>query len=170
MSLLSSASRTGKALAFLACFIVSRPANAQSNARWTPTVAVGSRVRVAVDSPAVSRLTGEYRGFARDAIHLTLRDHGAMAIPVRRVIYLDASGGRDRLRYSLKWGLYGAAAGALAGALIGESEDPGGAEGLAGFLGGAIAGLPIGAIAGAIWAPERWIRHFNFSRGTSASP
>ena len=160
--------RLNAGAALWACMALapSPSAHAQTSQSWTPTVAVGSRVRVAVDSPAVSSVIGEYRGAERNALHLTVRGHGAMAIPVRRVIYLDASGGRERMRYALKWGLYGAGIGAIAGALIGEQEDPGGAGGIAGMIGGAFLGLPLGAITGAVWAPERWIRHFNQARGS----
>jgi hypothetical protein len=75
-----------------------------------------------------------------------------------RIVSIDVSAGRDRVR----WGFLGAAAGALAGGLFGAAtigEDPNADLGsVGGFVVGSLVGAPLGAVLGALSAPERWRR------------
>ena len=120
-------------------------------------VPVGTRVRivVGVNEP----FTGNLLRLAPDTLAVALSSGGALIqLLTSRLSSIELSEGRDRLGGSVK----GAGIGVLAGGLIGgialrRSEGPGVAA-LAGLFAGGILGGGMGAIVGAIVAPERWRR------------
>lgn len=121
-----------------------------------PYVGAGSTVRVTAPSVLPERVKGSFRSAAGD----TLRIAGSggslhFAIPFAAVKRLEVSEGRQRM----KWMWLGMAAGAVVGTAIGGVVgDDGRTQDSAawGRLGGFLVGVPVGAVAGAVLAPERW--------------
>lgn len=118
-------------------------------------VGAGSTVRVTAPSVLPDRMTGSFISSARDTLRVAGRSGNLhYALPYSAVERLEVSGGRQRM----KWMWIGMATGAIAGPLIGgmtAGDDTQDAEAW-GRLGGLLVGLPVGAVGGALLAPERW--------------
>ncbi|MBA3890243.1 MAG: hypothetical protein H0X64_06910 [Gemmatimonadaceae bacterium] len=119
-------------------------------------VGAGSTVRVTAPSVLPERMTGTFISAFGDTIRVAGRGGNLhFALPFPAVQRLEVSSGRERM----KWMWIGAGAGAIIGPVVGGIMAKGGntqdAEAW-GRLGGLVIGAPIGAIAGAVLAPERW--------------
>lgn len=79
-------------------------------------------------------------------------------LPASRILWVDVSEGRSRIR----WGMLGAGIGLLWGGLLGAltiGQDPQADIGaLGGFLIGGIPAAGAGAVVGVVSAPEQWRR------------
>jgi len=127
-------------------------------AQWAGPLGAGTRVRVTAPSIVPEPVTGVFLSAERDSIRMTAHEGGfRMAIPMATVQQLEVSDGRARGR----WARWGALAGAIGGTLIGGSGGSGTDHAADdwGRVGGLLLGAPLGAVAGAVLAPERWRTH-----------
>ncbi|HEU5174020.1 MAG TPA: hypothetical protein VFT96_04625 [Gemmatimonadaceae bacterium] len=142
--------------ALLALVIGSTAADAQLYAG--PLVS-GERVRVTAPEVTAAPIRGTFLSAERDTIRVaTTGGNLIVGVPYSAVQRLEVSRGRNRVR----WALMGAGAGAVAGMLLGAMSASGGSGSINESwapLGGLLAGIPIGAVVGAILAPERWRDH-----------
>lgn len=136
-------------------------ASAQQRSTWFLPVQAGTGVRVTVDS-AANVIRGSFRGMSGDSLRVELARGAAIAMPIGRVVYVDESQGRERWRWFWIGALAGAAAGGILGAWSMREEDELGRFVMT--LAGITLGAPTGGIAGAVFAPERWTRHWNPER------
>lgn len=140
----------------LALVIGSAAADGQLYAR---PLGSGERVRVTAPELAAAPIRGTFLSAERDTIRMaTAGGSLIVGVPYASVQRLEVSRGRDRVR----WALMGAGAGAIAGMLIGAMSASGGSGSINESwapLGGLVAGIPIGAVVGAVLAPERWRDH-----------
>lgn len=102
------------------------------------------------------RLKGSFISATGDTLRMAGRS-GSLhyAFPFSAVERLEVSSGRQRM----KWMWIGLATGAIAGPLLGGvlADDGNTQDSEAwGRLGGLLVGVPVGAVAGAVLAPERW--------------
>jgi hypothetical protein len=148
-------SRRAAQLVALSCVVaLGAPLHAQSD-RFH--VAVGTRVRVVAigNEP----FTGSVLRLTSDTLAVAAGSGRALVqLPTTRLTSIEVSDGRDRLGWAVK----GAGIGVLAGGILGSAtlgrEEPDGLARLAGFFAGGILGAGMGALVGAVAAPERWRR------------
>lgn len=149
------------------CLIVPR-AVAQGTSRDTPTIAVGSRVRVT--HPGEGRRVGTVLAFTSDSLTVRWAAAGLSTLPLAQVTRVEVSRGRHprKLRGAGRGFLVGASAGAPLGAAQYEKPECSGSTGLSfcqdfgrggsavgsGILIG-IAGAAVGAIVGSR-RRDRW--------------
>lgn len=141
-------------LALAALLLIPPAAAAQ---RSSPVyVGAGSTVRVTAPSVLPARMTGSFISSARDTLRMAGRSGNLhYALPFSAVERLEVSSGRQRM----KWMWIGLATGAIVGPLLGGvlADDGNTQDAEAwGRLGGLLVGVPVGAIGGALLAPERW--------------
>lgn len=142
-------------LIVLSCCLLTSRLPAQLHA----DLPAGVRIRATAPSLDSTPLRGRISRFTDDSLALALGDGGAeVTLPAALILAVDESEGRERR----KWALWGAQAGFVAGGLllahsVGSDDDLGQ---LVGFIAGGIVGTLPGAIAGYVYAPERWRRRF----------
>lgn len=140
----------------LALVLGSTPAHGQLLAR---PITSGEPVRVTAPSVAAAPIRGAFLSGERDTIRVaTAGGSLIVGVPFSAVERLEVSRGRDRKR----WAVIGAGAGGVAGLLLGALSASGSSGSLDQSwapLGGLIFGIPVGAVVGAIVAPERWREH-----------
>ena len=141
----------------LALFTLAPALRAQYNRPYLPA---GTRVRV-LDRAGGTPFTGNVQRLTFDTLGVAVGGGAALVqLPTSRLVSLEISEGRERLRWAVK----GAGIGLLAGGLIGaasmrdDTSAVGDLGALAGFFAGGVLGAGFGAVGGAILAPERWRR------------
>jgi hypothetical protein len=154
----SAAARRGTHIVLLAlCVTAATPAALRAQIEGS-TLPTGVRVRVH-ETSTPQPFTGTLWHVSGDTY--AVRPSGTntlLKLSESRIVSIDVSAGRDRVR----WGFLGAAAGALAGGLFGAAtigQDPDADLGsVGGVVLGSFVGAPLGAVVGALNAPERWRR------------
>lgn len=140
----------------LASVIGSTTADGQLYAR---PLGSGEHVRITAPELAAAPIRGAFLSAERDTIRVaTAGGSLILGVPYSAVQRFEVSRGRARMR----WAMMGAGAGAIAGMLLGAMSASGGSGSLDESwapLGGLVAGIPIGAVVGALVAPERWRDH-----------
>ena len=139
-------------------------ARAQSDSSWTPPVAAGRRIRVALSDSASRALRGTYQGVAADSVRISFAPGMIMSVPTSQIVYVDESLGRPRWSFAAIGFLGGALLGGSVGAWSGGRNDDTGLGAAVGLVAGVFLGAPVGGITCAIVAPERWARHYNPAR------
>ncbi len=144
-------------VAVLTLFAIAPSLRAQYDRPYLP---VGTRVRV-LDRVGGAPFIGSVQRLTTDTLGVAVAG-GAVVVqlPTSRLAALEVSDGRERGA----WAFRGAGIGLLAGGLLGaasmrsDSTEPGDLSAIAGFFAGGVLGTGLGAVVGAIVAPERWHR------------
>ena len=120
-------------------------------------VTPGTRVRVSAPAVLPDPVIGTFLSTSRDSLLVSPGEHAVVRLDLSTVEALDISAGRDRM----KWALTGSAAGMLGVILLSPAVcDPGDMGcGLGMIAASVLVGIPGGALAGALSAPERWVRY-----------
>lgn len=138
------------------CLLVALAVPSVGAQHVTPYGAVeGSRVRITAPALSERPLHGWVVAFAGDSLVLASSRRSARArLPLGEVRVVEVSDGRDRLGTAV----FGAGIGALLGAVLGGAGlgQEGEFAALVGAFAGVVIGAPIGGVAGALLAPERW--------------
>ncbi len=133
-----------------------------------PTAVDGDRIRV---TPAEGlRVEGILLEYDSDGLTVRAGSRGAVVLPVSTIRGLEIAVGRKRGKGALVGGALGLVAGAIlggatSGGCAGDCDDPYGVggsllEGAAaaeGVVLGALVLGTVGAVAGAVFAPRRWL-------------
>jgi hypothetical protein len=116
----------------------------------------GSRIRVAAPALSSDPIYGRLVVLGGDSLVMTSAADARLRLELSTVHRVEVSEGRERLRWGAIAGLGGLIAGMVIGGKAGGQNDVNGLGALAGGVAGMIVGLPLGALGGAVFAPERW--------------
>ena len=131
-------------------------------------VTPGTRVRVSAPTVIPDRVIGTFLSASRDSLLVAPGEHAVLRLDLNAVEALHVSAGRDRT----KWALNGSAAGFVGVLLLSPAFCDRGDMGCGfGMLGASLfLGIPGGALAGALSAPERWVRYSGWRESRTVAP
>lgn len=138
--------------AFLLC-LAALPLRAQG----ISLLQAGTRIRVTSSRSGSDPLVGSVLRLVRDTLVMaTVGGSALLTLTTSQLTRLEVSDGRDRATWGFGGALAGAAALGLGTGIALKGQDPSGLASFVGFIAGGVVGFFLGAVGGALAAPEQW--------------